>query len=61
MPRESRFSVYDVNAKCWIVPSEAVDDIEEGEERAEEYATAYLRQIGQPELPPLMWKSARNI
>ena len=39
-------SVYDVNAKCWIVPSEVVDDIEEGKEKAEEYATVYLRQIG---------------
>ena len=36
-------SVYDVNAKCWIVPSEVADDIEEGKERAEEYATVYLQ------------------
>jgi hypothetical protein len=47
-------SVYDVIAKCWIVPSEAAEDIEQGKEKAEEYATAYLRQNGQPELPPLI-------
>ena len=54
-------SVYDVNAKCWIVPSEEAEDIEQGKERAEEYDTVYLRQIGQPELPPLMWKRARSL
>ena len=29
-------SVYNVNAKSWITPSEPVDDIEEGKRRAEE-------------------------
>jgi hypothetical protein len=28
---------------CWIAPSELVDDIEQGKERAEEYAGAYLK------------------
>ena len=54
-------SVYDVNAKCWIVPSEAAEDIEQGKERAEKYATVYLRQIGHSKLPPLMWKRARSL
>lgn len=35
-------SVYDVNAKKWIVPSEAVDDIEQGKEKAIEYAKRHL-------------------
>jgi hypothetical protein len=34
-------SVYNVNAKSWIAPSEAVDDIEQGKEKAAEYAKAY--------------------
>ena len=36
-------SVYNVNAKQWIAPSETVDDIEQGKERAAAYAKAYLR------------------
>ena len=35
-------SVYNVNAKKWIAPSELVDDIEQGKERAASYAKAYL-------------------
>ena len=54
-------SVYDVNTKCWIVPSEEADDIEQGKEKAEKYATVYLRQIGHAGLPPLMWKKARSL
>ena len=34
-------SVYNVKANAWIAPSEALDDIKEGKERAEEYARAY--------------------
>jgi hypothetical protein len=59
--QEVQVSVYDVNAKRWIVPSQAVDDIEEGKERAEEYATAYLRQFGHSDLPALIWKKARSL
>ena len=29
----AQVSVCDVNAKCWIVPSEVVDDIEKGKEQ----------------------------
>ena len=32
-----RVSVYDVIAKKWIAPSEAVDDIEEGKDKAVDY------------------------
>ena len=44
-------SVYDVGTKKWIAPSESVDDIEQGKERAE---GANL------ELPPLEWKKSRS-
>jgi len=53
-------SVYNVKANAWIAPSEAVDDIEEGKERAEEYARAYLKRTGNLELPALNWKKARS-
>ena len=60
-----QFSVYNVNSKSWIVPSEAVDDIEEGKEKATEHARSYLKYFGHPghrsELPPLIWKSARSL
>lgn len=60
-----QFSVYNVNSKRWIVPSEAVDDIEQGKEKATEYAKSYLHYSGRPghpsELPPLIWKSARSL
>jgi len=53
-------SVYNVTAKSWISPSEEVSDIEEGKERAEQHARAYLRQNADAELPPLEWKKARS-
>jgi len=54
-------SVYDVNAKKWIAPSEAVDDIEQGKEKAAAYAEAYLKQMAKRELPSLVWKKARAV
>jgi hypothetical protein len=53
-------SVYNVNAKSWIAPSEAVDDIEQGKEKATEYAKAYLRKAAGAELPRLTWKKSRS-
>jgi hypothetical protein len=53
-------SVYNVNAKSWIAPSEAVDDIEQGKEKAEEYAKAYLKKAAGAELPRLTWKKSRS-
>ena len=53
-------SVYNVNAKNWIAPSEAVDDIEQGKEKAAVYAAAHLKRAGNLELPPLEWKKARS-
>ena len=53
-------SVYNVKAKSWIAPSEAVDDIEEGKEKAEEHAKAYLRKARVKELPDLTWKKSRS-
>ena len=52
-------SVYDVTSKRWISPSEPVDDIEEGKEKAIEHARNHLNRIG-IELPPLIWKTSRT-
>jgi hypothetical protein len=54
-------SVYNVKAKSWIAPSEAVDDIEQGKDRAAAHATAYLRRVTNSELPPLIWKKSRSV
>ena len=53
-------SVYNVTAKNWVTPSEPVDDIEQGKERAEEYARAYLHKAGYLEMPLLEWKKSRS-
>ena len=53
-------SVYNVNTKSWIAPSEAVDDIEHAKEKASEYAKAYLRKTAGRELPRLTWKKSRS-
>jgi hypothetical protein len=50
-------SVYNVNVKSWIAPSELVDDIDQGKQRAEECAAAYLRQAANLELLLLTWKN----
>jgi hypothetical protein len=52
-------SVYNVNTKNWIAPSETVDDIEQGKERAAEFARAYLKHATNSELPSLTWKKSR--
>jgi len=52
-------SVYNVNTKCWIAPSEAVDDIESGKERAADLARIFLKQTANSELPPIRWKESR--
>lgn len=53
-------SVYNVNAKSWIAPSEPVDDIEQGKDRAAAYARAYLLEAGYLEMPLLEWKKSRS-
>jgi hypothetical protein len=53
-------SVYNVNAKSCIAPSDAVDDIEQGKEKAAEYAKAYLKKAAGAELPQLTWKKSRS-
>jgi hypothetical protein len=53
-------SVYDVNAKRWIAPSESVEDIEHGKEKATGYAKAHLENAGL-EMPPLIWKKSRSL
>ena len=52
-------SVYNIKTKTWIAPSEPVDDIEQGKDRAEELAKAYLKRVAGLELPPLQWKESR--
>jgi hypothetical protein len=54
-------SVYNVNAKNWIAPSEPVDDIEQGKDRAAEHARVYLRKAANLELPSLQWKKSRSV
>jgi hypothetical protein len=53
-------SVYNVQAKQWVAPSEPVDDIEQGKERAAAYAKAYLKRTANTELPSLKWKKSRS-
>jgi hypothetical protein len=53
-------SVYNVKSKNWIAPSELVDDIEQGKQRAAAHAEAHLRRIANLELPSLVWKSSRS-
>jgi hypothetical protein len=53
-------SVYNANTKAWIAPSEFVDYIEQGKERAAEHAMVYLKRVANSELPPLNWKKSRS-
>jgi hypothetical protein len=53
-------SVYNVTAKNWIAPSEPVDDIEQGKDKAAARARAYLYNAGHLELPLLEWKKSRS-
>jgi hypothetical protein len=54
-------SVYNVNAKTWIAPSEPVHDIQQGKEKAIAYARVYLKSAANLELPSLEWKTSRSI
>jgi hypothetical protein len=53
-------SVYNVNTKSWIAPSEPVEDIEHGKERAAGFAKAYLKDAANSDLPPLRWEKSRS-
>jgi hypothetical protein len=53
-------SVYDVNRKNWIAPSETVDNIEQGKEKAAAYAQEYLDRTAALKLPSLTWKKSRS-
>ena len=52
-------SVYDINAKKWLVPSESVENIEEGKEKTLQFAKAHLKCNG-VELPSLIWKKSHS-
>jgi hypothetical protein len=56
-----QFSVYNVNTKNWIAPSEFVRDIQEGKDRAAALAEAYLHRTLNLQLPVLEWKKARSV
>jgi hypothetical protein len=53
-------SIYDVNAKKWIAPSEFVDDLQQAKNKAAALAEIYLKQAVGSDLPPLEWKDARS-
>ena len=53
-------SVYNVNTKSWIAPSEPVNDIGQGKEKAATYAEAHLKRVANLELPSLVWKRSRS-
>ncbi len=53
-------SVYNVATKSWIAPSEPVEDIEQGKERAARHARTYLKVAANSDLPPLTWKQSRS-
>lgn len=54
-------SVYNANAKKWVAPSESVEDIEQGKDKAAEHARVYLRNAANLELPLLQWKKSRSV
>jgi hypothetical protein len=55
-------SVYNVVSKTWIAPSESVDDIEQGKQKAEAYAREYLNsKTAILEMPSLQWKKSRSV
>jgi hypothetical protein len=60
-PSGVQASVYNVTGNTWIAPSESVDDIDDGKDRAQRYASAYLRRVAGSELPPLNWKKSRSV
>lgn len=60
-PTGVQSSFYNVKERTWLAPSEPVDDIDQGKDRAEQYATAYLRRVANSELPLLNWKKSRSV
>jgi len=54
-------SVYNLNSKNWIAPSEFVDDIAQGKDRAAEHARVYLKKAANLEMPSLTWKQSRSV
>jgi hypothetical protein len=54
-------TVYNMNARNWIAPSETVEDIEQGKDRAAEHARAYLWKAANLELPSLTVKKSCSV
>src|ERR1043166_3165279 len=59
--RSVQASVYNVVAKTWNAPSEPVNDLEQGKERAAAHAQNYLKRVGNLELPAWRWKAIRVV
>jgi len=53
-------SVYNFKTKTWIAPSEAVEDIEDGKDRAQAIAQEYVKRVTGLDLPPVQWKESRD-
>ena len=51
-------SVFNFKTKTWISPSEPVDDIEQGKDRAEALAKEYLKRVADLDLPTVQWKES---
>jgi len=52
-------SVFNFKTKTWISPSEPVEDIEQGKDRAESLAREYLKRVVGLDLPAVQWKESR--
>lgn len=60
-PQGFQASVYNMKTKTWLMPSEASNSVENGKELAEKFASQYLRQITEEEVPRLEWKKSRSV
>jgi hypothetical protein len=54
-------TVYNMNARNWIAPSETVEDIEQGKDRVAEHARAYLWKAANLGLPSLTVKKSCSV
>ena len=55
-----QMSVFNAISKTWIAPSETVDSVEQGKEKAEACARGYLKTLNL-EMSSPVWKKARSV
>jgi hypothetical protein len=60
-PQGFQASVYNMKTKTWLMPSESASSVENGKELAEKFASQYLKQITDEEVPRLEWKKSRSV